>query len=185
MTTTTQVDHEQRVADLEGEIRDLEGRIKEAKASAEEASNRLVDLSRGMDELSPDVYAGDSDAALDFTALEDEHTQFERQHRIARVAADKLTAELALRRDELKEARTEAARARYDALVATIPERREALEGAAKELKREFKELAKTRQKLLEHASGFLEGRSLDGVLLYAPTDPVVTDIRRLLRGLL
>jgi DNA repair exonuclease SbcCD ATPase subunit len=182
MSTTIEKNHEQCVAGLEAEIRDLEARIKEAKTSAEEASNRLINLSRAMDEISPSILAGDEDSRLDLLALEEESSQYERQQRVARAALDAYQSELAQKKQELRDARKEAARGRYDALLLKLAAPEERAEEAARELVAAKKEHRKIYEAALEEAEVFSDRAVNDARLHYGPPQELVRKIRWIMR---
>ena len=183
MSTVTDVNHGQRVAELQAEVAGLEGAIAEARLSVEHAQQRLVELSRAMDALAPDVYAGDSAASLDYAALSEEVDQFERQARIARVTLDKRTAQLKARKEELKEAKRHLAESRYTELGAEIEEAQQAAREAAFALRDRYRDLRRLHGLRVQQAQLFMDDNGQQSVAMFGPQDSVRPAILRALRN--
>lgn len=184
MTTTTEKNHEQRVADLEGDIENLENRIRAARASAESASNRLQEVSRAMDEISPAYVAGGEQEQLDMLALEETHEQYSREQRVSRVAADQLRHQLQEKKEQLGEARREQARARFEELQGEVDESQERCLEAARQLKDCYQDLRTLHARMGEQAQLFMNESEALSVRLYGPPDAIRPQLQRTLRGL-
>jgi hypothetical protein len=183
MTATTKINHTERVAGFEAEIQDLESQLRAAKTSSLEASDRLIEIARGMDELSPSVLVGDEDSKLDLLALEEESAQYERQQRVARAALDAYQAELAQKKLELKAAKEAQAKDEHDALAEQLAAPEERAVNAAKELIEARGEHRRIHERMLDQARVFESADRVSSRGLFGPPDMLSRSIRRIWRN--